>query len=190
MVAAHALWNNDSTVGVSVMGNFEANTPNSDQDNGITAAIQWLTKKYGIDINKTSIGHKECKNTTSCLLSDYTVPNLIGHRDVGYTACPGQNLYAELPGFKQVADAYSSGYTLVDNPVSLYQSSAPVANTVLKSGSLVRIKLSFTGSVATIDSATDAPLQLSLLGKTGTLRANIPLSFTADPSGSGILLTV
>lgn len=94
--AAHALWNNKSTVGVSMMGNFEVNQPKEAQIQAVTAVTKALSKKYGIDISGESTGHIECKSAESCLLKDYPTKNLIGHRDVGYTSCPGWNMYNVL----------------------------------------------------------------------------------------------
>jgi N-acetylmuramoyl-L-alanine amidase len=53
--AAHALWNNKSSIGISVLGNFEAYNINRDQENGVRAAIRYVSQKYGIDLNKTTI---------------------------------------------------------------------------------------------------------------------------------------
>jgi hypothetical protein len=96
VVAAHALWNNKSTVGISVLGNFETYNINSDQENGVKAAIKFVSQKYGIDVTKTTIAHRECQrngNKPCTLLDDYQTYNLLGHREVGFTSCPGTNLY-------------------------------------------------------------------------------------------------
>lgn len=54
VVAAHALWNNKSSVGVSVMGNFMTNSVVTEQKEAVQNIIEYLSKKYGIDIHKTS----------------------------------------------------------------------------------------------------------------------------------------
>lgn len=74
-VAAHALWNNKSSVGISVMGNFMADSVVTEQENAIKNMVEYLSEKYGIDIHKTSIGHKECKKE-NCLTEDFSTPNL------------------------------------------------------------------------------------------------------------------
>lgn len=115
VVGAHASWNNRSTVGVSVIGNFEVDNVNADQEAGIKAVLQSLSKKYGIDFSKTSYSHRECKGSATCEVEDYETPNLVGHRDVGYTSCPGKNFYAMLPDLKKEA-TYSLGLKPVENP--------------------------------------------------------------------------
>lgn len=60
-VGAHAAWNNRSTVGLSIIGNFDVDHLNIDQERGLNSAIESLSKKYGIDFSKTSFAHRECK---------------------------------------------------------------------------------------------------------------------------------
>lgn len=114
-VAAHALWNNKSTVGISVMGNFQNDSVIQDQEDGVRRAVNYLVAKYGVDLSKTSIGHKECKTSDTCLLKDFSVPNLIGHRDVGFTSCPGDNLYPLIATIR-TTDTASRGLVYHDNP--------------------------------------------------------------------------
>lgn len=77
--------------------------------------LQSLSKKYGIDFSKTSFSHRECKSSANCDVEDYETANLVGHRDVGYTSCPGANFYAKIPNLKKEA-TYSLGLKSVDNP--------------------------------------------------------------------------
>lgn len=90
-------------MGVSVIGNFEVDNVNSDQEAGVKSILQSLSKKYGIDFSKTSFSHRECKSSAGCDVEDYQTPNLVGHRDVGYTSCPGANFYAKIPSLKKEA---------------------------------------------------------------------------------------
>lgn len=113
-VAAHALWNNKSSVGVSVMGNFMTDAVVAEQEQAVKGIIEYLSVKYGIDIHKTSIGHKECKKD-GCLTEDFASPNLSGHRDVGFTSCPGTNLFAIVGNIRKTETA-SMGRTLTVNP--------------------------------------------------------------------------
>lgn len=92
-VAAHALWNNKSSVGVSVMGNFMVDSVIVEQEESVKGIIEYLSKKYGIDIHRSSTGHKECRKD-SCIIDDFVTPNLAGHRDIGFTSCPGDNLFS------------------------------------------------------------------------------------------------
>lgn len=113
-VAAHALWNNKSTVGVSVMGNFMTDSIVTEQEEVIKDIIEYLSKKYGIDIHGNSIGHKECLKN-SCLIDDFSTPNLEGHREVGFTNCPGNNLFRLVENIRKM-ETTSIGRNPVINP--------------------------------------------------------------------------
>jgi ribosomal protein S12 methylthiotransferase accessory factor YcaO len=69
------------------MGNFSLDSIVSEQESAVKEMIEYLSKKYGIDIHKTSIGHKECKED-GCIVNDFVTPNLTGHREIGFTSCP------------------------------------------------------------------------------------------------------
>jgi hypothetical protein len=88
---------------VSVIGNFEVDNLNSDQLSGVKNILQDLSKKYGIDFSRTSFAHRECSSSKNCDVESYSTQNLIGHKDVGYTACPGKNFYALLPTLRKEA---------------------------------------------------------------------------------------
>lgn len=112
-VAAHALWNNKSSVGVSVMGNFMTDAVVAEQEQAVKNIVEYLSKKYGIDIHKTSIGHRECKKD-GCLTDDFATPNLTGHREVGFTSCPGDNLFVIVGDIRKTETA-SIGRTPIVN---------------------------------------------------------------------------
>ena len=101
-VAAHAVWNNKSSVGVSVMGNFVTDSVVTEQEKSINQLVEYLSEKYGIDLQKTSIGHKECSIKEDCLIKDFETPNLAGHKEVGFTSCPGDNLFSLMKDIRKV----------------------------------------------------------------------------------------
>lgn len=95
-VAAHASWNNRSSVGVSVIGNFEKDVLVKEQQAAIGKLLSALAAKYGIDTNAKRAGHKACGVSEECMSRDFEIQGIVGHRDVGATSCPGANLYREL----------------------------------------------------------------------------------------------
>lgn len=103
-VAAHALWNNKSSVGVSVMGNFMVDSVVAEQEEAVKRIVEFLSKKYGIDIHKTSTGHKECSKN-GCIINDFATSNLTGHREVGFTSCPGDNLFSIVEDIRKTETA-------------------------------------------------------------------------------------
>lgn len=90
VVGAHASLANTGSVGISVMGDYhtEMQVPTAVQES-LTKLVTYLTQKY--DINPLGVES----------FRGMSLPNIIGHRDVGSTACPGDRLYAKLPAIRQ-----------------------------------------------------------------------------------------
>ena len=194
VIGAHAYWNNASTVGVSVMGNFDENTVTPAQLSGINAVTTMLSDKYGIDFNATTPAFRECdeNDPDGCIIEDYTVPDLAGHRDVGRTDCPGDDLYSRLDGIRSVAfDA--RGRHPVPNPdyqapaIIIQKTSVP-EDPSLPHGPYVRIQLSYTDNKITLDSGTSDPLALMIGTSHTTLPSGSNVTFAL--AGSGKLMVV
>ena len=83
-VGAHCYGENDHTVGVNLVGNFEDYVPTDAQIASARRLLAALCRNYGFAPSRTTI---------------------FGHRDFNATACPGQNLYDMLPDLIQGAAA-------------------------------------------------------------------------------------
>jgi len=94
VVAAHDTWNNRSTIGISIMWNYDKRKLTDKQYKSLKKLISYLTKKYWIDLNKKIPYHKECfwKSCTQALTTSYYYP-IVWHKDWKATACPGYNNY-------------------------------------------------------------------------------------------------
>lgn len=149
------------------MGDFTKDSIVSEQEDSIKNMIEYLSKKYGIDIHKTSIGHRECKKE-GCVLDDFETPNLAGHRDMGFTSCPGNNILALIEKIRTTETA-SIGRTPILNPnyssIQIASNSSSIAALLpkpLNKGPLVRIRLSYTGSTIRLKSGDTALPRLVL----------------------------
>lgn len=110
IVGGHAAGFNTGTVGVSFLGQYEpgasptAAQPTSGALDAAGKLIGWKLGLSGIDptgtTSFTSGGSNKYPAGTKL-----TLPRVIGHRDVGYTACPGQNLYTKISTIRSVAKA-------------------------------------------------------------------------------------
>ncbi|MFK7780011.1 MAG: N-acetylmuramoyl-L-alanine amidase [Candidatus Gracilibacteria bacterium] len=97
VTAAHDKWNNRANIGIAVIGNYSAEPVNINQYNALKALTKYLIVKYDIDLTEKSYFHYECKgdDCEKPLKTELKYP-IIGHRDAGYTACPGEKLYKQL----------------------------------------------------------------------------------------------
>ena len=71
MSGSHALDYNSVSIGICLSGNFEIEQPTDNQLKSLSELLQHLKQKYG--------------NV-----------QVVGHRDLNATACPGKNLYSKL----------------------------------------------------------------------------------------------
>lgn len=83
-IGGHVLGWNTSTVGVSVLGNYETASPSSASVTAIVKLLGWKLTRLGVKAN------------TNVTLQGRTIPTIVGHRDLGQTSCPGKNLYPKL----------------------------------------------------------------------------------------------
>lgn len=91
VVGGHAYNYNVGSIGIAVLGNYEENQVPQPVIDSLSNLIKIKSTKYGIDPEGSStFGGK-------------MLPNVIGHRDVGATACPGKNMYSLLPAVRKMA---------------------------------------------------------------------------------------
>lgn len=93
VVGAHARGVNTGTCGVSVLGNYESGGATRSGLDRAAHVLAWQARIHRIDL-------RDGARTT---VSGRRIPTFLGHRDVGSTACPGQNLYRRLPEIQRLA---------------------------------------------------------------------------------------
>jgi hypothetical protein len=133
IVGGHAKGFNTGSVGVSFLGQYEPGTsptavePSSQSTAAAARLIGWKLGLSGIDptgtVSVTSGGSNRWPAGTVL-----TLKRIIGHRDVGYTACPGANLYNKLPAMRTAAKAAQGGSTTTTTPTSPPSAYAPFAS--------------------------------------------------------------
>lgn len=124
---AHAYMNNLGTVGVSLIGNFDVNSVPQIQYDSLKNFLVFLSKKYGINVLEDTTGFRECAkgSPSTCLIDERPVKRLHAHRDVGYTSCPGANLYAMMDDLRSsVAQSVGSVIPVI-NPEPYKIQAAP-----------------------------------------------------------------
>lgn len=91
VVGAHAGAGNHGSIGIAILGNFQDNDPPQAVLDSLTALIKEKATMYHIDTEGAS------------LFRGVNYPNVMGHRDIMSTSCPGDKLYAMLPIIRKLA---------------------------------------------------------------------------------------
>jgi len=97
---AHALGFNEDSFGVSMLGNYMTATPTSAGMDILARVIAWRLSGIYRNGTGTTQWHGGAATTRYPNVGTYTLPMIIGHRDVNFTDCPGTNLYALLPSLR------------------------------------------------------------------------------------------
>lgn len=86
-VGAHAYGENSHTIGIHVCGNFEIGEPTDAQIESLAMLLANLCTDYGLPIDRDHI---------------------VGHRELMSTACPGENLFAQMDTIVGKANFYTN----------------------------------------------------------------------------------
>ncbi len=97
VIGSHDTWNNRSTVGIVVMWDYDKRELTDKQYRALKKLVQFLTKKYWIDLNQKVHYHKECF-WSSCqnALSTKMYYPIVWHKDWKETSCPWFNIYEKI----------------------------------------------------------------------------------------------
>ncbi|HKX69506.1 MAG TPA: cell wall-binding repeat-containing protein [Intrasporangium sp.] len=95
VVGAHASGVNSSMFGASVLGDFETAQPPSAVTTALRNLIAWKADVHRFDVLGTTV------------VDGTTYNNIVGHRNVNATDCPGDYLYAKLPALRTATAALS-----------------------------------------------------------------------------------
>jgi hypothetical protein len=94
VVGAHAAGYNTGSVGICLVGTFTDEGPTQEAIDSLVRVLAWKFGPRGIDPLASD-------PFTTFAGERITIPNIVGHRDVGSTACPGGALYRLLPTIRQ-----------------------------------------------------------------------------------------
>lgn len=107
VIGAHAGGFNTGTFGVAMIGNYDVAAPSSAS---ITAVARFMAWKLGMAHRDpqgstvlTSAGGGTARYPAGARVR---LPVVMGHRDTGWTACPGRHLYPALPRIRAQATRF------------------------------------------------------------------------------------
>jgi hypothetical protein len=121
-VGMHVSYNNVTTIGISLMGNFEEEEPTQAQVNALTNLLTALATKYHIDPSATENYFQP--STTAPYVTVKQLPTIVGHGDIAATACPGKYLRPLLPFIRSEVAKRLNGAT--PSEISLYGKGSPL----------------------------------------------------------------
>ncbi len=101
VIGAHALGFNTGAIGVAMIGDHDAASVPSATRGAVARIVAWKFAVHGIDPSGTVAITSACTGTCRYPKGRAVrMPTLFGHRDVGYTSCPGATGHAILPGLR------------------------------------------------------------------------------------------
>jgi hypothetical protein len=98
IIGGHTKGRNAGTCGIALIGNFMKTSPSTAAIESLIHLAAWEAQRHRID----PLGSDEFVATDSTKL---VFPNIVGHRGIGNTLCPGTRMAASMPWLRrQVAD--------------------------------------------------------------------------------------
>ena len=96
VVGAHAMGFNQGSAGIALIGNYDASTVSPAARSALIRLIAWRLDVAHVDPS-TTFSWRSTGNPRFRAGTTITLRSISGHRDTGYTTCPGSNLYNDLP---------------------------------------------------------------------------------------------
>jgi len=96
VVGAHAQGFNQGSAGVALLGNYNATSATPAARAALIRLLAWRLDVAHVD-PLTTFGWRSTGNPRFRTGASITLRPISGHRDTGYTTCPGSQLYGELP---------------------------------------------------------------------------------------------
>ncbi len=172
-VATHAAgWNSD-TFGVSVMGDYTNAKPSSDVVRSLQQIAGWQAAYWGYDPTGTVrlvAGRGSQKHDDGATV---TLPRVFGHRDVGYTTCPGL-IYNYLGTVRTGAKAWMPNEASGQTGVGAYR----IAGDDRYTTSVAASKQAYPSGARTVYVATGADYADALVAAPAAARQGAPLLLT------------
>ena len=104
VIGAHAQGFNTASTGIAAMGIFTSRDPSAKMLRSIKRLLAWRLDVAHVDPTGTAVmtsaGGSNQKYEEG---EEVTLAAVSGHRDTGYTTCPGNRLYAKLPQLRNGA---------------------------------------------------------------------------------------
>lgn len=168
---AHASAGNWKSVGISMMMNSETYAPGAVVYDKVAALLAWRLGQYNVQ-PATDTAQYNVRGTWR------TVPAVAGHREVGQTACPGANIWANMATIRSKAQALLASISLTTNAVA--QEYAPLDPVVVTGTAAPQL----AGRTVTVSLAANGRPAGSATGTTDATGAfRVAVSVASSASG-------
>ena len=206
VIGVHAGGFNTGTVGVSMLGDYTSITPSAATLAKVGLIIGVRLGVYGVDPTGTMSYATGVGENSRYTNQTVVLPRVFGHRDVAYTACPGNLGYPQLATIRQLAARAAvglgpcpddgSGYWLAgaDGGVFAFCSAGyagSLSTTPLARPVVTMAKTPSGGGywLVASDGGVFSFGDAAFYGSTGAIRLNKPIvTAMATPSGRGYWL--
>jgi hypothetical protein len=109
------------------------------------------------------------------------MPNVIGHRDVDYTYCPGESVYSQLDAIRAAASSTYNSLQSASQPLQAQWVSANVAESYLTTDQPT-VTFNYTNVGSTAWRSTTTALQLSVAETGQRQRVDLPVTMSVSES--------
>ncbi|KQR16698.1 hypothetical protein ASF78_04900 [Cellulomonas sp. Leaf334] len=177
VIGVHAGGFNTRTVGISMLGDYSSIPPSAGVQESVARLIAWRLSAYHRDpastTTYTTLGGENSRYAAGTTLA---LPVVLGHRDVAFTACPGQLGYNTL-GWLRARARQIIGASLV-NP-------APTVTSSVARGTPVDVQAGALGDLDWALTVTDARTGVLVSRTTGVAASGAILAARWDGRGPG-----
>jgi N-acetylmuramoyl-L-alanine amidase len=118
VIGAHAMGFNTGSTGIAALGTFTRQRPPRKMLKAFKRLLAWrLDVAHVRPTGKTVMESAGGPNQKFEKGQEVRLPVIAGHRDTGFTTCPGAKLYRKLPSIRRAAEA--RGLPKIWNPVQV-----------------------------------------------------------------------
>ncbi|MEO5899980.1 MAG: N-acetylmuramoyl-L-alanine amidase [Ilumatobacteraceae bacterium] len=180
VVGAHAKHMNHGSCGVCLIGNFELGAPTDAALTSLTWLLAWKAGR-----NRINLLAEDVFENVYAQFFDFR--NLSGHRNVGFTLCPGSRLYAQLPSIRQAAASQAGAFDplIVDIPAMVRSEHGAGEGPTTTSTSTTSTTSTSTSTSTSTTSTTTSPSSSPAASSPGSTPAPASTSTTSAGAATG-----
>lgn len=186
-IGAHAGGFNSGSVGVMVLGDYTSTQASAAAKESVAKVIGWKLSQFGTPATGTTT-QTSAGNAKYAAGTKITIPRVVGHRDVGATACPG-TIHGQLGSIRARTADWVAWFNATMKPVGGIDSVSAGAGTASMTGWAIDrtapgaawIRASVAGVTRSFYTSLSRPDIVAQHGGDG--KAGFVASFTDVPPG-------